>query len=279
MSYAYRVQPGEKVRLADHKPDKDSGLHHEEGRARFTRLNAELDLLQEELFAAGEHSVLMVLQAPDTGGKDGAIRNVMLNLNQQGVQVEGFKVPTEEERAHDFLWRAHKVTPPKGVLGVFNRSYYEDVLVVRVHKLAPEHVWRARYDQINDFERMLAANRTLIIKFFLHISKDEQERRLRERELDVDKAWKLSAGDWKEREHWEEYMAAYEDVLSKCSTKDAPWYIVAANHKWHRDLAITEALVDTLKSYRHEWTRTLKQMSATGLAELKAYRATLVKSA
>jgi PPK2 family polyphosphate:nucleotide phosphotransferase len=246
MSYAHKIPPGKKVKLADYDPDADGGLAKEAGREQFAKLNAELDVLQEELYAAGQHAVLMVLQGLDTSGKDGTIRNVMLNLNPQGCRVESFKVPTEEELAHDFLWRVHKVAPRKGMFGVFNRSHYEDVLVVRVHNLAPKEVWQARYEQINHFEELLAASGTIVIKFFLHISKDEQEQRLLEREQDLTKAWKLSAGDWREREHWDAYTAAYEDVLRNCSTKAAPWYVVPANHKWYRNLAVSEVLVDTL---------------------------------
>jgi PPK2 family polyphosphate:nucleotide phosphotransferase len=268
MPYAFKVAPGKKVELKDYDPDYNAGLDKEQGRAEFARLNAELDVLQEELYAAGQHSVLMILQGMDTSGKDGAIRNVLLNVNPQGCRV-----PTEEELAHDFLWRVHKVAPRKGILGVFNRSHYEDVLVVRVHKLAPEHVWKARYDQINNFEQLLAASGTIILKFFLHISKKEQQERLLAREQEVEKAWKLSAGDWRERTYWDDYQAAYEDALSRCSTEAAPWYIVPANRKWYRNLAISEALVTTLRGYRDEWRATLREMSERGRAELEAYRA------
>jgi PPK2 family polyphosphate:nucleotide phosphotransferase len=209
----------------------------------------------------------------DTSGKDGAIRNVLLNVNPQGCRVESFKVPTEEELAHDFLWRVHKVAPRKGMLGVFNRSHYEDVLVVRVHKLVPEQVWKARYEQINAFERLLADNGTIILKFFLHISKQEQEQRLLDREKEVDKAWKLAAGDWRERAYWDDYQKAYEDALTRCNRDYAPWYIVPANRKWFRNLAISEALVATLKEYRGEWRAALKKMSERRRAELAALRA------
>lgn len=273
MPYAFKVVPGDKVKLDNFDPDANGGLNKEQGQARFAELNAELDALQEELYAAGTHSVLMVLQGMDTSGKDGTIRNVLLNLNPQGCRVESFKVPTEEELAHDFLWRVHKVVPRKGEFGVFNRSHYEDVVVVRVHDLVPKQVWQARYAQINQFEALLAASGTIVIKFFLHISKDEQEQRLREREQDVAKAWKLSAGDWREREHWDAYIAAYEDALRECSTEAAPWHIVPANRKWHRNLAVSAALVDTLKRYRPEWRAALDTMSQSRLAELQAYRA------
>lgn len=271
--YAHKVAPGARVRLYDIDPDTNGGLTKEEGRARFAELNAELDAMQEELYAAGTHAPLLILQGMDTAGKDGAIRNVMLNLNPQGCRVELFKVPTEEELAHDFLWRVHKVVPRKGMVGVFNRSHYEDVLVVRVHSLVPEPVWRARYDQINAFERLLADTGTIIVKCFLHISKEEQEKRLLAREEDVTKAWKLSAGDWRERAFWDDYMAAYEEALTRCSTDYAPWYIIPANRKWYRDLAISEALVETLRPYRDDWRRTLDAMSRARRAELEAFRA------
>jgi PPK2 family polyphosphate:nucleotide phosphotransferase len=273
MPYTFKIEPGKKVKLKDYDPDYDAGLDKEAGRTEFAKFNGELDVLQEELYAAGMHSVLMVLQGMDTSGKDGAIRNVLLNVNPQGCRVESFKVPTAEELAHDFLWRVHKVAPPKGILGVFNRSHYEDVLVVRVHKLVPERVWKAHYDQINNFERLLADNGTIILKFFLHISKDEQEERLLAREQEVEKAWKLSAGDWRERAYWDDYQRAYEDALTRCSTDYAPWYIVPANRKWFRNVAISEALVTRLKEYRGEWRAALKQLSERGRAELAALRA------
>ncbi|MBK9712938.1 MAG: polyphosphate kinase 2 family protein [Kouleothrix sp.] len=273
MPYAFKIAPGKKVRLADYDPSHHAGLNKAEGQARFAELSAELDTLQEQLYAAGQHSVLVILQGMDTSGKDGTIRHVLQSVDPQGCRVESFKVPTEEELAHDFLWRAHKVAPRRGVMGVFNRSHYEDVLVVRVHKLVPDEVWQARYEQINNFEAMLAENRTIVVKLFLHISKDEQEQRLLEREQDVSKAWKLSAGDWQERERWDDYIAAYEDALGKCSTKAAPWHIVPANKKWYRNLAVSEALVETLREYGRGWHAALEEMSRARLAELKAMRA------
>jgi PPK2 family polyphosphate:nucleotide phosphotransferase len=273
MPYAFKVGPGEKIKLKNYDPDHNADLDKEQGRAAFARLNAELDSLQEELYAAAQHSLLMILQGMDTSGKDGAIRDVLLNVNPQGCRVESFKAPTEEDLAHDFLWRVHRVTPRKGLLGVFNRSHYEDVLVVRVHKLVPEHIWQARYDQINEFERLLTASGTIVVKFFLHISKGEQKERLLAREQDVAKAWKLSAGDWREREYWDDYQQAYEDALSRCSTAAAPWYIVPANRKWYRNLAISEVLVKALQAHREEWNDTLKAMSERGRAELEALRA------
>jgi PPK2 family polyphosphate:nucleotide phosphotransferase len=272
MAYAYRVKPGEKIDLKEHDPSADSGLSKEEGQERFLKLSAELDLLQEELFAAATHSLLIVFQAPDTGGKDGAIRRVLDSFNAQGVRVESFKVPTPEELAHDFLWRVHKVTPERGMVGVFNRSHYEDVLVVRVHNLVPESVWRKRYDQINEFEELLAENNTIILKFFLHISKEEQKERLLAREQETMKYWKLSAGDWKEREFWDDYTAAYEEALSRCSPKHAPWYVVPANRKWFRDLAVAEAIIEALKEYRARWRDALEAIGEKRKAELEEYR-------
>ena len=273
MPHASRVAPGTQVSLEDHDPSDTSGLDKAQGAARLAELNAELDALQEELYAAGINSVLMILQGMDTSGKDGTIRAVMRDMDPQGCRVESFKVPTEHELAHDFLWRVHRVTPERGIFGVFNRSHYEDVLVVRVHELVPREVWERRYDHINHFERLLADSGTIILKFFLHISKKEQEERLREREEEVGKAWKLSAGDWRERENWDAYTQAYEDALSRCSTEAAPWYIVPADKKWFRNLAVAETLVETLRGYRPSWKAALEEMSRTRLAELEAFRA------
>src|SRR4051794_2351444 len=240
MSYAIKVEEGSKIKLDDIDPDQDGGLSKVEGKEQFAELQGELAKLQELLYAAGDQSVLVVLQGRDTSGKDGAVRGVFDSVNPQGIQVESFKVPTSEDLAHDFLWRCHKVTPPKRTIGVFNRSHYEDVLVARVHKLVPEKRWRRRYADINHWERMLADNDTIVLKFCLHISKDEQEQRLLAREKDPEKAWKLSVGDWQERQYWDDYTAAYEDAIQECSTKHAPWYIVPANRKWFRNLAIAE---------------------------------------
>jgi PPK2 family polyphosphate:nucleotide phosphotransferase len=272
MAYAFKVPPGKQIKLADYDPGHDAGLNKQQGQARFADLSAKLSALQEDLYAADTHSVLMILQGMDTSGKDGTIRHVLQPVNPQGCRVESFKVPTEEELAHDFLWRAHKVAPRKGIFGVFNRSHYEDVVVVRVHKLVPEKAWKERYEQINRFEELLAANGTIICKFFLHISKKEQEQRLLEREQDVGKAWKLSAGDWREREYWDEYQAAYTDALSACSTPGAPWHVVPANKKWYRNLAVAEALVEALGEYHKGWRATLDEMSKARLAELAAMR-------
>jgi PPK2 family polyphosphate:nucleotide phosphotransferase len=279
MAYAIKIKGGEQTDLSGIDADADGGLEKEIGRQRFDDLGAELGELQELLYAARRHSVLIVLQGRDTSGKDGAIRSVFDCVNPSGVRVEAFDVPTADELAHDFLWRCHKATPARGMMAVFNRSHYEDVLVVRVHQLAPEERWRKRYDHINHWEKLLADEDTIIVKFFLHISKDEQEQRLLDREAEVEKAWKLAVGDWKEREHWDHYTAAYQDVLDRCSHDHAPWYVVPANRKWFRNLAIAETLVETLRPYRELWLAYLTEMGDEARQELKAYRAELSASA
>jgi len=248
----YLVKPGEKVNLSQWDPN-DAGDFKggkEKGLAEVAKLNDELEVLQEMLFAEHKHKVLIVLQAMDTGGKDGVIRRVFDGVNPQGVRVAGFKVPTQEELDHDYLWRVHKVTPGKGEMVIFNRSHYEDVLVVRVHNLVPPEVWKKRFDQINQFERLLADSGTTILKFYLHIDQDEQKERLQARLDEPTKRWKFRLGDLEERKLWPDYMQAYEDVLSRTSTKVAPWFIVPANRKWYRDLVISAVLVDTLKGLK-----------------------------
>lgn len=270
---SYRVKADAKINLKEISPAPTAGFKKEAAAARLETLKADLDSLQEELYAAGKNSVLVIVQGMDTSGKDGAIRHVFGDVNPQGCRVESFKTPTSEELAHDFLWRVHKVTPPRGMITVFNRSHYEDVLIVRVHNLVSEETWRARYEMINAFERLLAAQGTIILKFFLHISKDEQAERLLAREEDVSKAWKLSPADWRERLLWGDYQRAYEDALEQCSTEQAPWYIVPADKKWFRNLVIAELMVSSLRQYRDGWRKTLAEMSETRLAELQQYRA------
>jgi len=246
----YKVKPGSKVDLSRWDPN-DTGEFKdgkETGLAEVSKLTARLGELQELLYAEGKHKVLVVLQAMDTGGKDGTIRRVFSSVNPQGVHVASFKVPTPEELAHDFLWRVHKVVPGKGEMTIFNRSHYEDVLVVRVHNLVPPAVWGKRYDQIKDFERLLSDSGTTILKFYLHIDLEQQKERLQARLDDPAKHWKFRLGDLKERQRWSDYMAAYEDALSKTSTRYAPWYIIPANRKWYRDLVISRILVETLES-------------------------------
>lgn len=240
------IPPRGKVNLADYDPNYRGQWEREAARERVVALREELSVLQNKLYADGRHAVLIVLQAMDAGGKDGTIRSIFTGVSPQGVEVTSFKVPTEEERSHDFLWRIHKRVPRKGMIGVFNRSHYEDVLVVRVNGLVAESVWRKRYDQINEFEELLAESGTTILKFFLHISKDEQKKRFEERLADPGKHWKFSLGDLEVRKQWDLYMRAYEDVLEKCNRPHAPWHIVPANAKWYRDLVVMETLVKTL---------------------------------
>ncbi len=205
--------------------------------------------MQELLYCEGKRRVLVVLQGMDTSGKDGVIRKVFEGVNPQGVRVASFKVPTPIELSHDYLWRIHSQTPGKGEMVIFNRSHYEDVLAVRVHNLVPDGVWKKRYDQINAFERLLVEEGTTVLKFFLHISRDEQKERLLERIETPEKHWKFNPGDLEERKLWPQYTEAYEDLLNKTSTDWAPWYIVPADKKWFRNLLISSVLVDTLKGF------------------------------
>ncbi len=270
MGLAWKIDEGTTVKLKDYDSDYiDKHVDHGSAKEIMNHLSGELSKLQELLAAAQHHSLLIVLQGMDTSGKDGTIRHVLTSVNPQGCEVHSFKTPTQEEAAHDFLWRIHKVAPAHGVIGVFNRSQYEDVLVVRVHNLVPADVWSHRYKQINHFEKLLASSGTIILKFFLHISYEEQKQRLLAREQDHDKAWKLSASDWSERKYWNDYQAAYEDALSKCSTEDAPWYIVPANHKWYRNLVVAQTLVETMSTYKDEWRSDLEERGKQELAALK----------
>jgi PPK2 family polyphosphate:nucleotide phosphotransferase len=244
------VKPKTRVDLSQHDPDARHGWEKEGAKLATKEHLDELSALQDRLWAEAKHPVLVVLQGIDASGKDGAIRHVMAAFNPMGCQVSSFKVPTPEEASHDFLWRIHKRMPAKGEIGVFNRSHYEEVLVVRVHELVPRDVWSTRYGRIVDFEEMLVDTGTTIVKFFLHISKDEQRQRLQERYDNPRKRWKFSLGDLEERKLWEKYTEAYEDALSKTSTPDAPWYVIPANRNWFRDLAIASILKDTLEGLK-----------------------------
>ncbi len=245
----YRVEPGTDIDLDLIDPRDGSAFagSKKEGRRRTKHLNKRLEQLQELLYAEGTHRVLVVLQAMDTGGKDGTISHVFDGTNPQGVKVASFKKPTPEELAHDYLWRVHPHTPGSGEITIFNRSHYEDVLVVRVHDLVAESVWSRRYDQINAFEKRLADEGTTILKFFLHISKEEQRERLQARLDEPTKRWKFSKADLAERDFWDTYRQAYEAVLEKTSTPWAPWYVVPADRKWYRNLVISSVLVETLE--------------------------------
>lgn len=272
MSYAYRVPTKGKIRLRDYDPRDDGGLQRRNAEEQTAQLLEELDELQVLLYSARQQSLLVILQGRDTSGKDGTIRKVAGPLNPQGCEVSSFKVPTSEELAHDFLWRIHAKTPALGFIRIFNRSHYEDVLVVRVHNLVPEEVWRGRYEQINNFEELLVDSSTIILKFYLHISKEEQEKRLLEREQDPTKFWKLSVNDWKERELWDDYTRAYEDALNRCSREQAPWFIVPADRKWFRNLAVAETLRDALAPYKKAWLKRLEEMGSRELQAITEHR-------
>jgi PPK2 family polyphosphate:nucleotide phosphotransferase len=267
-----------KVHLSSIPTDDDGGMNRESAEKRFAKLSTELFDLQELLYAAGTHALLVVLQGRDTAGKDGTLKAVAGAMNPTGVDVVSFKVPTPLEGKHDFLWRVHSAVPGHSEVVFFNRSHYEDVLVVRVHELVPKSVWKRRYDHINAFEDLLTDSNIIVIKFYLHISKDEQERRLFEREQDPQKAWKLSAGDWQERKYWDAYTAAYEDAIEKCATEKAPWFIVPADKKWFRNLAVAEAIAETLRPYRSEWLKHLEKVGEVERKALVALRASATKS-
>jgi PPK2 family polyphosphate:nucleotide phosphotransferase len=246
----YRIKPGTKVNLSEWDPKETGDFYggKDEGLAEIATLNKKLAELQVLLYAGHRHKLLIVLQAMDTGGKDGTISRVFEGINPQGVRVARFNVPTQEELDHDYLWRVHAVIPAKGEMVIFNRSHYEDVLVVRVHNYVPSEIWEKRFDQINQFERFLVDNGTTILKFYLHIDRDEQKKRLQSRLDDPTKRWKFRLGDLEERKLWSDYMQAYEDVLSKTSTDYAPWFVVPANRNWYRDLVVSSVLVDALES-------------------------------
>jgi PPK2 family polyphosphate:nucleotide phosphotransferase len=241
------VEPGAKVHLAKIDPSY-TGKHetHEKALPEIQKHIERMDKLQYLLNADGEQSLLVVLQALDAAGKDGVIRHVFSGMNPEGTSVFGFKQPSKVELAHDFLWRAHRNTPGKGEVVIFNRSHYEDVLVVRVHRLVPQSVWSKRYDLINDFEKMLKANGTHVLKFYLHISPEEQLSRFNQRLDDPSRHWKISESDYSERELWPAYVEAYEDAMARTSTKHAPWYIIPSNHKWFRNLAVSQIIADTM---------------------------------
>ena len=245
----YRVEPGSRVDLGERDPSDQTAfpIGKKEGRSLIKDMNGTLEELQELLYAEGKHKVLIVLQATDTGGKDGVIRHVFDGVNPQGVHVASFKKPTPLELAHDYLWRVHDCVPGRGEITIFNRSHYEDVLVVRVHELVPEATWSKRYDQIVEFERMLWEEGTTIIKFFLHIDADEQKHRLQSRLDRPDKRWKFNPADLNERSLWPEYAAAYEEAISRTSTEWAPWYVIPSNRKWYRNLVIGTIIIESLR--------------------------------
>ncbi len=253
--------PGEKTKLKNIDPDGTGGISNKDGSAMLATNLERLSVLQYLLYAEGKRSVLVVLQGIDAGGKDGTIKHVMSGLNPQGVTVTSFKVPEGEEKRHDYLWRVHRAVPGSGYLGIFNRSHYEQVLVVRVHDLEPKPVWSKHYDEINDFERLLTNSGVTILKFLLYISKDEQAKRFRERLDDKTKNWKFSMGDLEERKYWDSYVGAYDEMLRKCSTDDAPWYVIPANHKWFRNLAVSQILVETMEKMDLRYPKPIGDLS------------------
>jgi len=256
MPHTHRLKPGKKVKLAEISTrGKDFHKDREAADAEFEELKKELIKLQERLYAESKQKLLVVFQAMDTGGKDSTIRSVFSGLNPQGVQVTSFKEPTKEELAHDFLWRIHKAVPASGYIGIFNRSHYEDVIVVRVANIFPESVWRPRYELINQFERLLFSSGMRVLKFYLHISEEEQKKRLEERREDPRKNWKFSAEDLAKRKGWKEYMEVYDDAFAHCTTDEAPWYVIPADQKWYRNLAIARVVVATLKEMDPQWPK------------------------
>lgn len=259
----YLAKQNIKVKLSDWDPDDTSGFegNKKEGITVLKKLNEKLDVLQEMLYAEHKHKILIILQAMDTGGKDGTIRSVFEGVNPQGVKVASFKVPTPEELDHDYLWRVHPQVPGKGEIVIFNRSHYEDLLVVRVHNLAPKKVWEKRFQHINEFERMMKDEGTTILKFYLNISQDEQKQRLLDRISTPEKRWKFNPGDLEERKLWKDYMEAYQDVLSKTSKPWAPWYIIPANRNWYRNLVISSILVDTLEKLKMRYPQPVKNIN------------------
>jgi PPK2 family polyphosphate:nucleotide phosphotransferase len=253
----YEIQPDQRVRLDDWDPSDTSGFDgtKQDAEDESKKLTQKLEKLQKLLYAEHEHKLLIVLQAMDTGGKDGTIRRVFEGVNPQGVRVAHFREPTPEELDHDFLWRAHNQVPGRGEIAIFNRSHYESVLIERVRKLVPEKVWQHRYGEINGFEKILSEDRTAILKFYLHIDADEQKKRLQARLDDPSEQWKFNIHDLSERKFWSEYMEAYRDALEKTSTKRAPWYLVPANHKWVRDLMVSSIIVKTLENLGMHYPR------------------------
>jgi len=258
---ALAVRPGARVNLARIDAANTHGIRKEEAEEHLQKNLKRLSALQYLLYAEARRSLLVVLQGIDAAGKDGTIRHVMSGLNPQGVLVTPFKAPEAEEMRHDYLWRVHKAVPEHGQIGIFNRSHYEDVLVVRVHSLVPKSVWSKRFRQINDFERMLAENGTVILKFLLYISKEHQAVRFRQRLEDRTRNWKFSPADLKEREYWDRYIEAYEDVLRRCNAPSAPWYVIPSNKKWFRDLAVSQVIVDALERMRPKCPKPAEDLS------------------
>ncbi len=262
MPHTHRLTPGVPVSLGDLPTRaKAFGQDRDKAESEFKALRKELIRLQPRFYAEGKAKMLIVFQAMDAGGKDGTVRSIFKGVNPQGVQVTSFKVPTSQELAHDFLWRVHRAVPGSGMIGVFNRSHYEDVLVVRVEEIVPEAVWMGRYELINQFEKLLVDTGTILLKFFLHISKEEQRDRFQERLEDPDKNWKFSLDDLKKREKWDLYMAAYQDALERCTTPWAPWHVIPADQNWYRDLSVARVIVNALRVHNPQYPTVKEDLS------------------
>jgi PPK2 family polyphosphate:nucleotide phosphotransferase len=267
--YAALLDGRKRIRLRDFDPTDTAGLDKEESLAELAKLGGEFVELSNLLAFAGQHALLIIVQGRDASGKDGAIRKILEFSNIQSARVEPFKVPTAEELSYDFLHRVHMRVPRKGWVALFNRSHYEDVIATRVHDLVPADVWKARYAHINAFERLLVDSDTIVLKFMLHISRDEQIARLIQREKDPRTAWKLNVADWHELPFWDETTAAYEEAMNRCTSPDLPWYLVPADRKWFRNLAIMERIVLALRPYREVWTSRLEEMGRKTLPEIR----------
>lgn len=250
-----RADPDEKFNLKKRDPAETFDISKQQAQKELEDQVKQLANFHELLYAEHRRALLIILQGMDAAGKDGTIRHVMSGVNPQGCSVVSFKQPSTKELDHDFLWRIHAAVPEKGSIGIFNRSQYEDVLIVRVHKLMPKSAWEARYEQINAFERILTQNDVCVLKFFLHISKGEQEKRFQARLKDPQKNWKASVADFRERDYWDEYQQAYEDAISKCSTKDAPWYVIPSDHKWFRNYCVSQIVVNTLEDFHMRYPK------------------------
>ncbi|MCK5800835.1 MAG: deoxynucleoside kinase [Deltaproteobacteria bacterium] len=272
--YATKIdKPEAGVRLSKIATIPPKSLERADAEAKFAERGQELFDLQQLMYGAGVNSLLVVLQGRDAAGKDGTVKHVAGFLNPRGLGVYSFGIPSKEEAGHDFLWRVHPHAPEAGHISIFNRSHYEDVLVVRVHDLIPPKRWKKRYAFINNFEAMLADAGTLVVKIFLHVSAKEEEERLLEREIEDEKAFKINPNDWRERQYWRQYTRAYENAFKQCASKDAPWYVVPADKKWFRNLCVAEILHETLKPHRKRWQHVLEAMGTERRAELAAYRA------
>ena len=269
---AYRVGATDRARLSRHDPDDRGPFAGDEGKeaakALFKAQKGRLAELQKTLYADGSKALLVVLQALDAGGKDGTIRKVMTGMNPQGVRVSSFKAPSEQERSHDFLWRVHASCPARGMIGVFNRSHYEDVLIARVRKLVPKRVWSARFEHINAFERLLEDEGTRVLKIYLHIGPEEQAERFEARLEDPSKRWKFNPEDLETRAHWDAYRKAFEEVFEHCSSPQAPWYIVPANRKWYRNVVVAQLLIEALDGMKLRYPQPAEALEDTTIPDV-----------